>query len=73
VERSHPTSPRVAIYFASAGTSPLATSPRSRTIARVSSRASANLSNIKSISDSVMMSGGQNAMESPKARRIKPW
>jgi hypothetical protein len=39
-------------YFANAGTNALSTSPRSRTIANVSSRASANRSNIRSISAS---------------------
>jgi len=46
--------------------------PRSRTIAKVSSSAREKRSNIKSISSSVMISGGQNAMVSPSGRMIRP-
>jgi hypothetical protein len=46
--------------------------PFSRTIANVSSSARENRSNIKSISPSLIISGGQKAMVSPSGRMIRP-
>jgi hypothetical protein len=46
--------------------------PRSRTIAAVSSSARENRSNIRSISSSLMMSGGQNAIVSTSGRMMRP-
>ena len=46
--------------------------PRSRTIAAVSSSARENRSNIRSISSSLMISGGQNAMVSTSGRMMRP-
>jgi hypothetical protein len=46
--------------------------PFSRTIASVSSRASEKRSNIRSISSSWMISGGQKAMVSPSGRMMRP-
>ena len=46
--------------------------PRSRTIADVSSSARENRSNIRSISSSLMISGGQNAIVSPSGRMMRP-
>ena len=49
-----------------------ASKPLSRTISNVSSSASANRSNIRSISSSLMISGGQNAIVSTSGRTIRP-
>ena len=46
--------------------------PLSRTISAVSSSARENRSNIKSISSSLMISGGQNAIVSPRGRMMRP-
>jgi len=46
--------------------------PRSRTIAVVSSSARENRSNIRSISSSLMISGGQNAIVSTSGRTMRP-
>lgn len=46
--------------------------PRSRSIAAVSSSARENRSNIRSISFSLMISGGQNAMVSTSGRMMRP-
>jgi hypothetical protein len=46
--------------------------PRSRTIAAVSSSARENRSNIRSISSSLMISGGQNAIVSTSGRMMRP-
>ena len=46
--------------------------PLSRTIAAVSSRARENRSNIRSISSSLMISGGQNAIVSTSGRMMRP-
>ena len=46
--------------------------PRSRTIAAVSSSARENRSNIRSISSSLIISGGQNAIVSTSGRMMRP-
>ena len=60
-------------YLTGTGTLAFSTRPRSRTMATVSSSASVKRSNIRSISDSEMINGGQKAMESPIGRRMTPW